>query len=429
MQPETFTGMDAPMGPVETPVDTTGTPETFTGMDSYPTDVPRPRTFTGMDAPMGPVETGPSGRGQVVYPDEKPFDTVKGAENSVVEKAEDDQASYTVGGQQPSMAQTDTLTRTWGKLAYDPKKRRDEYMKRLNKIYANTMALEALAIVSGKRSRAGMYSKMAMGKLDAMQKFDSEDRLQQLSNALYFDRNGEYAPPADKAQAHSALMQMGATLNEATAIVGHVPAAVLQDNKTFYKYDPKTDSVIARGAPSKSAPDGWGSNDWAQGVAKNKRGVNGSSDTGVDVANAQHLVTQKAILDSLPKGSPEYKQQLAYVDTLESLLNQSGPDAMELFHKYYGAAVKEGDPPPKIDGIKFGSWEEFTRWWTDPNNTSRQSFNYSTGNVPGAEGVGATATAAVNADSPPVINSQEEYDALAPGSVYIDSNGTKATKP
>ena len=35
--PQTFTGMDSPMGPVETPVDVSGTPRTFTGMSNPPT--------------------------------------------------------------------------------------------------------------------------------------------------------------------------------------------------------------------------------------------------------------------------------------------------------------------------------------------------------------------------------------------------------
>ena len=86
--PQTFTGMDSPMGPVETPVDVSGTPRTFTGMSNPPTP---------------------------------PATTVKGAEKDVVEAAENEQDSYTIEGKQPTIAQTDALTRTWGKLAYDPK--------------------------------------------------------------------------------------------------------------------------------------------------------------------------------------------------------------------------------------------------------------------------------------------------------------------
>ena len=389
MQPETFTGMDSPMGPVETPVDTTGTPETFTGMDSPmgPVETPvdttgTPETFTGMDSYPTDVAGGP--RGQVVYPDEKPFDTVGGAEKAVVESAENDQASYTVQGQQPSMAQSDALTRTWGKLAYDPKKRRDEYMKRLNKIYANTMALEALAIVSGKRSRAGMYSKMAMGKLDAMQKFDSEDRLQQLSNSLYFDRNGNYAPPANKAEAHSALMQMGASLNEATAIVGHVPEAVSQDLKEWYKYNPTTNQVETRQYPGKKGSPGSGWNQKYE-VANNKyKDANPDSKNGflggTDAEKGMLEVELSNKLSTLVPGSVEHNN----VSTqLNSLRQQIYGDPADAFKDLFPQETRDGDMPNSYKGIiPKGSYSDALKHFMDPNNYDKLSYNFYRGWTP-----------------------------------------------
>ena len=389
MQPETFTGMDSPMGPVETPVDTTGTPETFTGMDSPmgPVETPvdtagTPQTFTGMDS--YPTDVAGEPRGQVVYPDEKPIDTVGGAEKAVVESAENDQASYTVQGQQPSMAQSDALTRTWGKLAYDPKKRRDEYMKRLNKIYANTMALEALAIVSGKRSRAGMYSKMAMGKLDAMQKFDSEDRLQQLSNSLYFDRDGNYAPPANKAEAHSALMQMGASLNEATAIVGHVPEAVSQDLKEWYKYNPTTNQVETRQYPGKKGSPGSGWNQKYE-VANNKyKDANPDSKNdflgGTDAEKGMLEVELSNKLSTLVPGSVEHNN----VSTqLNSLRQQIYGDPADAFKDLFPQETRDGDMPNSYKGIiPKGSYSDALKHFMDPNNYDKLSYNFYRGWTP-----------------------------------------------
>ena len=482
----TFTGMNSPMGPVETPVDTSGMPQTFTGMNSPmgPVETPvdtsgMPQTFTGMGSPfesppvgmgsdpeMGGMVTpgvpggstaapegfypevqtstsafAPGGKREPAVrpeddprvndssggrPDQRgtwapdsdfkttpgslttggntaqeppglsgskvdtgwspaagnpPATTVKGAEKDVVDTAENDQTSYTVQGQQPTMAQTDALARTWGKLAYDPKKRRDEYMKRLNKIYANTMALEALAIVSGKRSRAGMYSKMAMGKLDAMQKFDSEDRLQQLSNALYFNKSGEYAPPANKAEAHDALMRMGASLNEATAIVGHVPEAVAADLKEWYRYNPETNQIETRQYPGKKGTPGGG---WSQNytVANDKwKRYNPSADssTGTQVANAQHLAGQQAILGQMTPGTPAYNNQKNYVEILTGVLGQD-VNKQKSFSDFYGHLIKDGMEPPEIEGVNpFNSWEEYAAWWTNDNNQHPQSFNGVTG--------------------------------------------------
>ena len=331
-----------------------------------------------------PGDVGPVPRGQASYPDEKPIDTVGGAEKAVVESAENDQASYTVQGQQPSMAQSDALTRTWGKLAYDPKKRRDEYMKRLNKIYANTMALEALAIVSGKRSRAGMYSKMAMGKLDAMQKFDSEDRLQQLSNSLYFDRDGNYAPPANKAEAHSALMQMGASLNEATAIVGHVPEAVSQDLKEWYKYNPTTNQVETRQYPGKKGSPGSGWNQKYE-VANNKyKDANPDSKNdflgGTDAEKGMLEVELSNKLSTLVPGSVEHNN----VSTqLNSLRQQIYGDPADAFKDLFPQETRDGDMPKSYKGvIPDGSYSDALKHFMDPNNYDKLSYNFYRGWTP-----------------------------------------------
>ena len=280
------------------------------------------------------------------------------------------------------MAQTDALTRTWGKLAYDPKKRRDEYMKRLNKIYANTMALEALAIISGKPSRAGMYSQMAMGKLDAMQKFDSEDRLQQLTNALYFDKNGEYAPPENKADAHAALMQMGASLNEATAIVGHVPAAIKDDNKTYYRYDTKTNRVIARGAPSKMAPDGWGSNDWAQKeFTKNNPNANQDVLGGVD---AEKGIKETQLINALAMVEPGSTEHANISTQLNSLRQQIYGDPADAFKDLFPYETKDGSAPASYKGripiegkpgefIAKPTYSEAMQWFMNPDNYDKLS--------------------------------------------------------
>jgi hypothetical protein len=498
-QPQTFTGMNSPMGPVETPVDTSGMPQTFTGMGSpfesppvgmgsdpemggmITPGVPGGSTaapdgfqgiggdpsngvamsgeqiagFSGDDytppdrTPRGPdleaVErerarkhylenlggfggdayggsqpteeeinqsklatqqslagaqttapgTNPTTKGPVETPGGHTAWQVSGAKTpaqavkTIAGNAVNDQSSYTVNNEQPNMAQGDALKRTWGKLVYDPKKRRDEYMKRLNKIYANTMALEALAIVSGKRSRAGMYSKMAMGKLDAMQKFDSEDRLQQLTNSLYFNKNGEYAPPANKAEAHAALMQMGASLNEATAIVGHVPEAVAQDLKEWYRYNPQTNQIDTRQYSGKKGSPGAG---WTQKyeVANNKKkdanpGAEGIG-TGTEVANAQYITIQEALLADMTPGTVEYANQERFIRTLKDSLDIGG-GMDKAFKTMYGSMINDGDKPPKINGVQYESWEAFKKAWQDPDNNGPNSYNTYVGGDPKNSGM------------------------------------------
>ncbi len=391
-------------------VDTTGTPQTFTGINSPMSKGPEYYTGQGPRSGMygagpevpGPQQpnaneppgltgsrTGKSTKSASGHLGHRVEGTVKGATKQVVDTAEDDQTSYTVQGQQPSMAQSDALTRTWGKLAYDPKKRRDEYMKRLNKIYANTMALEALAIISGKRSRAGMYAEMAMGKLDAMQKFDSEDRLQQLTNSLYFNRNGEYAPPANKAEAHAALMQMGASLNEATAIVGHVPEAVSQDLKEWYRYNPETNQVETRQYPGKKGSPGAGWNQKYE-VANNKW-KNANPDSNQDVlggTDAEKGIKETQLINALAMVEPGSTEHANIKTQLNSLRQQIYGDPADAFKDLFPAETREGAIPGSYQELlgKNGTYAQAMQHFMDPNNYDKLSYNYYRGWTPAQQG-------------------------------------------
>ena len=75
-------------------------------------------------------------------------------------------------------AERNALYSKYGPYARDPKKRKKIYLEELNKIYRNAMILNIIAQLTGGRSMANDYIKMATVKMDAAQKFDEEARMQ-----------------------------------------------------------------------------------------------------------------------------------------------------------------------------------------------------------------------------------------------------------
>ena len=130
-------------------------------------------------------------------------------------------------------------------------------------------------------------------------------------------------------------------------------------------------------------------------------------------------------LSTLVPGSVEHNN----VSTqLNSLRQQIYGDPADAFKDLFPQETRDGEMPQSYKGvIGKGSYSDALKHFMDPNNYDKLSYNFYRGWTPAQQG--AVSTAAVNADNPQVVNSQEEYDALPSGTTYIDSNGTKATKP
>ena len=103
------------------------------------------------------------------------------------------------GGENPE--DTPSLWKTWGSLADDPKKRRDAYLGSIKNIYMKKMLLDSIANLTGGVSQGGSWAEMAIAELDAVEKFDSEQRLHNQWKALFFNENGDYNPPKNRKEA------------------------------------------------------------------------------------------------------------------------------------------------------------------------------------------------------------------------------------
>ena len=106
----------------------------------------------------------------------------------------------------------------YGPYARDPKKRKKVYLEELNKIYRNAMILNIIAQLTGGRSMANDYIKMATVKMDAAQKFDEEARMQGIWNETFFDANGQFRQGMSWQDIYETAIQRGASPQEAKEI-------------------------------------------------------------------------------------------------------------------------------------------------------------------------------------------------------------------
>lgn len=114
----------------------------------------------------------------------------------------------------PTEPKSPPKEQVWGKYAQDPAARKKEYLDQLNKIYRNAMILNAIAQLTGGTSQADAYVQMATGKLDAIDKFDSEERMHNIWKEVFFV-DGAYAPPGDWTATYDKVIQLGGTPKEA----------------------------------------------------------------------------------------------------------------------------------------------------------------------------------------------------------------------
>ncbi len=117
-----------------------------------------------------------------------------------------------------SQAEKTALYSKYGPYARDPKKRKKVYLEELNKIYRNAMILNIIAQLTGGRSMANDYIKMATVKMDAAQKFDEEARMQGIWNETFFDANGQFRQGMSWQDIYETAIQKGASPQEAKEI-------------------------------------------------------------------------------------------------------------------------------------------------------------------------------------------------------------------
>ena len=174
-----------------------------------------------------------------------------GAATTAAVAAEDEGAS-TVGGAVPTPEQSAALERTWGQWAYNPAERKKKFLQQLNSIYSKAAWLDAIAGITGGRSRSGQYIQRAISRMEAIEKYDQEERLLNIWRDVYYTPDGAYDAPATKREAHERAIRLGAKPAEAEAIYGWTPAA--EDLQQWHRIvDGEMQTTTTKGKKTKPA--------------------------------------------------------------------------------------------------------------------------------------------------------------------------------
>ena len=202
------------------------------------------------DIPMGILEAKDYETIDFVPPKQSE-ELVEAKDNSeeAVKRAVEDTSGNTIGGVDRSRE----MERIWGKFAYDPAARKKVFLNQLNDIFMKGMLLDMVATMTGNRSQSAAYTKFALGKLEAVQKFDEEERLYNIYRGVYYLEDGTFDPPKTKAEAFERVLGFGGTPDEASSISGHVPAK--RDLVEWFRLteDGNIDNTFTEG--KKSLPD------------------------------------------------------------------------------------------------------------------------------------------------------------------------------
>ena len=213
---------DAPTGdPYSTPPNTgvpgfEPTPTAAEGQDAQVSDVDQDWNATLEQAQVPPAQ--------------------QAQQNAVIgTSAKQNDGSSTVGG--APAADDPAMQRQWGELAYDPTKRKEQYTKRMNTIFMQSMLLDVAAKIMKVPSRAGAFMEHSMKMLESEMKFDDQQRLYNITQGVFYP-NGVYDPPSTQREAFERAMALGATAEEAAAISGYMPEDPEFGFDTYYKAKP-----------------------------------------------------------------------------------------------------------------------------------------------------------------------------------------------
>ena len=128
------------------------------------------------------------------------------------------------------------LWKTWGSLADNPKERKKAYLSSIKNIYMKKMLLDSIAKLTGGKSQGDTWAQMAIAELDAIEKFDSEERTHNQWKALFFNEDGTYNPPKNREQAIKRGLKLNYGADELKDVLTVFPKdSVAMRNYNWYK--------------------------------------------------------------------------------------------------------------------------------------------------------------------------------------------------
>ena len=173
--------------------------------------------------------------------DEQSFATEAAPTPTTKSGGAEPESNNNVGGlpiEHVAPAQKAALEKTWGKYAYDPVARRKKFVDQLNQIYKKAAWLDVIAALTGGKSRSEQYIARSVQMLETLDKFDQEERIQNIWQEVYYP-DGVYNPPKDQQEAWDRAAKLGASPKLMREIYGSIPAA-----QATYQWYRKVDGQV-----------------------------------------------------------------------------------------------------------------------------------------------------------------------------------------
>ena len=168
--------------------------------------------------------TLPSGRKKLQLPRE-------------VDESASGSPTYSKANDEVEMGDNPNLEKIWGKYAYDPTARRKFYLDNLKDIWRKALLMDVVANLTGGQSMSKRYLEMATGRLDAMEKFNEEERISNIWREVFTDANGNFYMPKTKREAAERAGKTGARPAVIKDIFGSVPD--VKKKVQYHRVDPK----------------------------------------------------------------------------------------------------------------------------------------------------------------------------------------------
>jgi hypothetical protein len=131
---------------------------------------------------------------------------------------------------------TPNLWKTWGSLADNPRQRKQAYLDSIKNIYMKKMLLDGIANLTGGKSQGDTWAQMAIAELDAIEKFDSEERTHSKWKALFFNEDGTYNPPKNREEAIERGGKLGYDADEMKDILTVFPKDTSKDTAAMKNF-------------------------------------------------------------------------------------------------------------------------------------------------------------------------------------------------
>ena len=236
---------------------------------------------------------------------------------------------------------TPNLWKTWGSLADNPRQRKQAYLDSIKNIYMKKMLLDGIANLTGGKSQGDTWAQMAIAELDAIEKFDSEERTHRKWKALFFNEDGTYNPPKNREEAIERVGKLGYDADEMKDILTVFPkdtskdTAAMKNFKWYQNAEGEEKALIAAliGIDKVNEVESFSPSDIA-GLAKSSEVMDNFSD---DERSKIYDIVKRLIPGFTPPANiTETSKTSAPQAAIDMLMSNPTPEMRKAFREKYG---------------------------------------------------------------------------------------------